>query len=213
MRQWLEHPERVWLRNLVFQIHFWIGALAGMYIFAMSVSGALIVFRGELFERGVSVERVAEFHRTLLAGSAGRLVNGLGAVSLTVLCVTGAVIWWPGLAHWRRSLRVEWRASFPRVNWDVHSAFGFWFLVFVLMWGLSGAYLTYPNQFTSFFFLNPASNVTAWLADLHFGRFTVVTKVLWSAIGFVPAILAFTGVFICCRRVMFKKPSNPRFEH
>src|SRR5262249_18276601 len=130
LRQWVDHPERVWLRNLVFQIHFWIGALSGMYIFVMSVSGALIVFRTELYEHGVSVERVADFHRTLLAGNAGRFVNGLGAVALTILCVTGAVIWWPGRAHWHRSLTVEWSASFPRINWDVHSAFGFWFLIF-----------------------------------------------------------------------------------
>lgn len=33
---------------------------------------------------------------------------------------------------------------------------------------------------------------------------------IWTVIGLVPAILAFTGIFICCRRVMFHRPSNPR---
>jgi hypothetical protein len=28
-------------------------------------------------------------------------------------------------------------------------------------------------------------------------------------VGLAPAVLAFTGVFICCRRIIFHKPSNP----
>lgn len=180
---WLHRPERVWLRQIVFQIHFWVGALAGGYLFVMSVTGSVIVFRGELYAHGLSVERVVAFHQNLLAGRTGRLVNGMGAVSLVVLCLTGAIIWWPGLAHWRRSLTVEWRASFPRVSWDVHSAF---------------------------FFVDPAGPTTGSLADLHFGRFSLLTKIVWTVAGLVPAVLAFTGVFICCRRVMYYKPSNPK---
>jgi uncharacterized iron-regulated membrane protein len=209
-QRWLHRPERVWLRQIVFQIHFWVGALVGAHIFVMSVTGSVIVFRGELYAHGLSVERVAAFHRNLLAGGTGRLVNGIGAVTLVLLCLTGAVIWWPGLAHWRRSLTVEWRASFARVNWDVHSAFGFWSFLFVLEWGLSGAYLTYPNQFSAFFFVDSAGPITGWLADLHFGRFSLFTKIVWTVVGLVPAVLAFTGVFICCRRIMFHKPSNPK---
>jgi len=47
------------------------------------------------------------------------------------------------------------------------------------------------------------------LSAAHFGRFELVTKVLWSIVGLAPAVLAFTGVFICCRRMVFQKPSNP----
>jgi hypothetical protein len=32
---------------------------------------------------------------------------------------------------------------------------------------------------------------------------------VWALLGLIPTILAFTGVFICCRRVIFHKPSNP----
>ena len=209
-QRWKHRPERVWLRQIVFMIHFWVGTLVGAYIFMMSVTGSVIVFRGELSASGLSVERVVAFHKNLLAGGTGRLVNGIGAVSLVLLCLTGAVIWWPGLIHWRRSLTVEWRASFARVNWDIHSAFGFWSFLFVLVWGLSGAYLTYPNQFGAFFFVDPAGPIPEWLADLHFGRFSPFTKIVWTVVGLVPSVLAFTGVFICCRRVMVHKPSNPK---
>ena len=42
-QQWLDHPEKSRARNAFFQIHFWVGAVVGAYIFVMSVSGSLIV--------------------------------------------------------------------------------------------------------------------------------------------------------------------------
>jgi uncharacterized iron-regulated membrane protein len=209
-QQWRDHPEKSWLRNLFFKIHFWVGAMVGAYIFMMSVSGSVIVFRNELFGMGFSVERIVDLHENLLTGSTGRIVNGIGAISLALLCLTGAAIWWPGTKYWRRSLTIEWRAHFARINWDLHSALGFWCLIFVTMWGLSGIYLVFPNQFGRVLFLDPAGSVTFWLTQLHFGRFNWFTEAGWALMGLVPAILAFTGVFICCRRVIFKKPSNPR---
>ena len=52
----------------------------------------------------------------------------------------------------------------------------------------------------------------ALLSDLHFGRFGWFMEALWTSLGLVPAVLAFTGVFICCRRVIYKKPSNPKSQ-
>jgi uncharacterized iron-regulated membrane protein len=54
--------------------------------------------------------------------------------------------------------------------------------------------------------------VLSWLSGLHFGRFGWFIQTLWVFLGLAPAILSFTGVFICCRRVIFKKPSNPRSQ-
>ncbi len=146
-RLWLDHPEKSWVRNVFFQVHFWVGAAVGVYIFVMSVSGSMIVYRGQLFEMGFSVRRIVDLHENLLTGSTGRFVNGIGAVCLTLLCVTGAVIWWPGTKYWRRSLIVEWRANFARINWDLHSAAGLWCFPFVLMWAVSGIYLVFQDQF------------------------------------------------------------------
>jgi uncharacterized iron-regulated membrane protein len=205
---WLDHPEKSWVRNIFFQVHFWVGAVVGAYIFVMSVSGSLIVYRNEL-SRKVSIEWLVDLHENLLAGSTGRWVNGIGAVCLALLCVTGAVIWWPGTKYWRRSLTVEWRASFARINWDLHSAAGLWCFLFVLMWAVSGIYLVFQDQFVVSVFLDPAGRVASWLTQLHVGRFNGLTEAVWALLGLIPAVLAFTGVFICCRRVIFKKPSNP----
>ncbi len=173
-QQWLEQPQKVRLHNALFQIHFFVGALAG---------------------------------------GTGRIVNGVGAASLTLLCLTGAVIRWHGVKHWRRSLTVSWGAHFARISWDLHSALGFWCFLFVFLWGLSGIYFAFPRWFDVLFLLDPADRVTDqalfWLSALHFGRFDSFTKAVWAVMGLVPAVLAFTGTFICCRRVIYKKPSNP----
>src|ERR1700739_4366475 len=117
-RQWLQHPEKLWVHRLLFQIHLWAGMMAGLYLFVMSLSGSAIVFRNELetsanFKGNLfsAVEWLVAFHTNLLTGDVGRSVNGIGAMCLTLLCLTGAVIWWPGIDNWRRSLTLNWRSS------------------------------------------------------------------------------------------------------
>ena len=214
-QQWLHHPERSWVRNAFFQIHLWLGVAVGVYILLMSISGSMIVYRNELSRR-FSIEWIVNLHENLLSGSAGRRVNGIGAICVTSLCLTGAIIWWPGIRNWRRSLTVNWRAHFARISWDLHSALGFWCFFFILVWGISGIYFSFPQLFNPLFLLDPTDHFVdqdlSWLSQLHFGRFGWVTEALWTLLGLVPAVLAFTGVFICCRRVMFKKPSNPNTQ-
>jgi len=64
---------------------------------------------------------------------------------LTLLCVTGAVLWWPGVDSWRRNLKINWRSNWKRINWDLHTAVGFWTFAFVFVWGLTGIYLVFPT--------------------------------------------------------------------
>jgi uncharacterized iron-regulated membrane protein len=214
-QQWLQHPERSRVRNAFFQVHLWVGAGAAAYILLMSISGSVIVYRNELSKR-FSIEWLVNLHENLLAGSTGRFLNGIGAICLTLLCLTGAVIWWPGVKNWRRSLTVSWRAHFARINWDLHSAAGFWCFFFILLWGISGTYFSFPHLFDALFILDPADHFTDqglfWLSQLHFGRFGWFTEALWSLLGLVPAVLAFSGIFICCRRMIYKKPSNPNTQ-
>lgn len=212
-QQWLQHPERFRAREFLFQVHFWVGAIAAPYVLLMSLSGAVLVFRNQL-PWTFSLAWLARLHSQLLAGNVGRIANGVGGTSTTLLCITGIVIWWPGIMHWRRSLTVSWGAHFPRISWDLHSALGFWCLPFVLLWGISGIYLAVPQPFNVFYAIDRrdkyADPVLYWLAQLHFGRFGLLTETIWMLLALTPAVLAFTGIFICCRRVLFHKPSNPR---
>ena len=89
---------------------------------------------------------LAELHDDLLMPEdrRGRFWNGVGSILVTVLCITGAFIWWPGVKGWRRAMSVKWGAAWPRLNYDLHSAMGFWFFSIVFIWALSGIYLSFP---------------------------------------------------------------------
>jgi uncharacterized iron-regulated membrane protein len=212
-QQWLQHPERFRVRQALFQIHLWVGAGVGLYVVLMSVTGSIIVFRDEL-SRWFSVELLVNLHENLLLGQRGRFLNGIGAICVTTVCVTGAIIWWPGLKNWRRSLKVSWGSRLARFTWDTHSALGFWCFVFILMWGVSGIYFSFPEEFNiPASWVDPADKYTDRilfaLSQLHFGRFGWYTKTLWAVLGLVPAFLAFTGVFVCCHRMIYHRSSNP----
>ena len=215
---YLDRPQQVWWRKLLFQVHLWSGIGLGLYIFVVSVSGAALVFREEiqhlsekrpvtelageplgfdgiqaaveeqfpgrriswmrnrenpreavevwvesdilLFDAvsgellgpkqesvGAVLQWLVDLHVNLLAGETGLLVNGVGAGFMVLMCVTGVVVWWPGIKNWRRGLWVDRKKKWKRFNWDLHSAVGFWTLAFVLIWGVTGVYFAFPAPF------------------------------------------------------------------
>ena len=171
-----------------------------------------------------------DLHDNLLGGRTGRRINGIGAFFFIVLAMTGTVVWWPGIRTWRRSLTPDLRANWRRLNWSLHSAFGFWFMPFVLIWGVSGVYLSFPELFQAtvdyfepFDPTDPADRfgdrVLYWLAYLHFGRLggrgipfcdrglcNETTKAIWAFVGFIPPTLLVTGVVMWWNRVLRRAP-------
>jgi uncharacterized iron-regulated membrane protein len=217
----IQRPQSVFLRRVLFQIHLWVGISLGVYIFVVGVTGAALVFRidmqrasypdlftpsgpgpladpptilehvrdaypngrvsgidaptsarptylayvssgndfatvlvdpvtarvlGELPARSF-VRTLQDLHFDLLAGRTGRVVNGIGAALLLAMCLTGVVIWWQGAGKWRRGLTVDFGRNWKRINWDVHSAVGFWSLLLIAMWAVTGIYFAFPSQF------------------------------------------------------------------
>ena len=171
-----------------------------------------------------------DLHDNLLNGRTGRRINGLGALFFIVLFGTGIVIWWPGINSWRRSLTLDMKANWKRLNWNLHSVLGFWFMPFILIWGVSGVYLSYPeifqrtvDYFEPFDPSNPVDRVgdsiLYWLAYLHFGRLggrgipfcdrglcNETTKAVWAIVAFVPPTLLVTGVVMWWNRVLRRSP-------
>jgi len=95
---------------------------------------------GTIGEASGVMNRLAELHFRLLGGPTGTAVNGIGAVLLLLLCMTGVVIWWPGRSRLRSGFRIQWRARWLRFNWDVHSVFGFWSSIPLAIEAFTGAY-------------------------------------------------------------------------
>jgi uncharacterized iron-regulated membrane protein len=221
--QWRHRPHATWLRKAAFQVHLWAGVVLSLYVIMLSVTGSILVYRAELtralddgtpFPRGVSaVLWVADLHDNLLLDRDYRAVNGIGAILLTLLVLTGAVVWWRGIRAWRRALTVKWSARWPRVNWDLHSASGFWLYLLILNWSITGIYLAFPSAFVAGLeYFWPPDAVTGlgwtdvaldWLTRLHFGRWrNPFFKALWFALGLVPALLAVTGLAMWWNRVL-----------
>ncbi|HTW63589.1 MAG TPA: PepSY-associated TM helix domain-containing protein [Bryobacteraceae bacterium] len=90
---------------------------------------------------------VADLHINLLAGPRGRVVNGVGAMFVVLLAITGAVLWWPGVRAWRRALVIRRGSNWKRFNWELHSVIGFWMLPLMLMFGVVGIYAGFPRPF------------------------------------------------------------------
>ena len=122
---------------------------------------------GELPERSW-IRTVQDLHFDLLAGRTGRVINGIGAALLLILCLTGIVIWWQGRATWRRGLMVDPRRTWKRVTWDLHSAIGFWTGLVIAMWAVTGIYFAFPAQFRSA--VNAMSPLTASRTPLSGAR-------------------------------------------
>jgi uncharacterized iron-regulated membrane protein len=170
---------------------------------------------GETRPRGVRVvDWLVSLHDDLLGGMNGRIVNGVGAILLTLLCLTGAIIWWQGAGKWQRGLTVQWRRGWQRINWDLHSAIGFWAFIAVMVWAISGIYLVFPHPFSALVDLvdpgDPNSLLPRrgdlaleWLAKLHFGRFAgIKTKWTWAILGIIPPVLFITGAVMWWNRVL-----------
>ena len=171
---------------------------------------------GEAVTRGeLALIWVARLHDELLFDREGRYWNGALSALMTVLVLTGLVVWWPGIRRWRRSLVVKRSTGWKRFNWDLHSALGFWLFLFMLLWGVSGAYLGIPEPFSNFVDAVSDPNnagdrigdtVLLWLARLHFGRWrSEPLKALWAIAGLVPAIMFVTGLIMWWQRVVRPK--------
>jgi uncharacterized iron-regulated membrane protein len=97
---------------------------------------------------GISaVSWFSDFHTNLLSGPKGRIVNGVASIFLTLVCLTGAILWWPGISKWRYSMIVNPKANWKRLNWELHSVIGFWTFALVFMWAFTGVYLVFPEPF------------------------------------------------------------------
>jgi uncharacterized iron-regulated membrane protein len=180
------------------------------------------------------VSTLLDLHDNLLAGPAGRKVNGIGAVAVLAVTITGLVIWWPGIKTWRRSLALHRGVGWKRWTWHLHSMIGFWSLGFMLVFGASGVYLGAPEQFQDLADrIEPATAANAgvrivdrilyWLAYLHFGRINGIgipchgpglcdqaTKATWAVFGLAPAAMFVTGAIMWWNRVLRPRLARAR---
>ena len=85
---------------------------------------------------------VKYIHWSLLLNTPyGQPIVGWSTLVFVIGLITGLVLWWP--KKWTKALRdrsfkIKWRASFKRVNYDLHNVPGFYSLLPALVLGLTG---------------------------------------------------------------------------
>ena len=154
----------------------------------------------------------------MLEDRRGRWWNGVGSIFLLVLWGTGAVLWWRGLKVWRKGFAFSWRSAWPKLNFDMHSALGFWFFLLIGIWAVSGVYFAWPDPFNAVvewiwgppenrnYELSPGDEIIRWVVRLHFGRWDSKTlQAVWVVMGLVPAVMLITGAFMWWHRVVRKR--------
>jgi hypothetical protein len=109
---------------------------------------------------------------------------------------------------------------------------GFWSFAFIVVFGLSGLYLAFPEAMQDFADrIEPPTAANAgirivdkliyWLAYLHFGRINGIgipcrgpgvcdqaTKAVWALFGLIPAVMFVTGAILWWNRVLRPRLRN-----
>lgn len=87
---------------------------------------------------------ILQLHRFLAMGETGRNITGACTLLLVFFCLSGLYLRWPRqVANWRAWLTLDWRKKGRSFNWDLHSVFGTWCLLFYLFSALTGLYWSY----------------------------------------------------------------------
>lgn len=106
-------------------------------------------YTGEVISKKEHKEGETDFFRFILNGhrflwmpyEIGRPIVNYGTLIFVIILITGMVLWWP--KKWTKatrdqSFKIKWKASFKRVNYDLHNVLGFYSLIVLTAIALTG---------------------------------------------------------------------------
>lgn len=92
------------------------------------------------------LDTVESLHRTLLLGEPGEFIMHWSVVIFVLMLITGWILWFPNqMRLLRQSLTIKWKASFKRVNYDLHNVLGFYASGILIIIALSGLYFAFDG--------------------------------------------------------------------
>lgn len=162
-----------------------------------------------------AVEWLVDLHDNLLAGRTGRFINGIGGILFTVLIVTGAWLWWPGVRQVAHGFKIGKPRASRRFIWQLHSVLGIVSFALLFIWAITAIYFAFPEPFerTIDYFDSdlqdlhrPGEALLLKLVKLHFGRFGGLgIRFLWAGLGLLPVVLFVTGFVLWWTRVVRRR--------
>ncbi len=89
-----------------------------------------------------------DFHYALFAGELGLKINGIAALALLALALSGPVLCWPGLSRWRTALSIRRQPAAARWH-DIHGAVGIVSWLAILLISLTALYFAFRSTATA----------------------------------------------------------------
>jgi uncharacterized iron-regulated membrane protein len=109
----------------------------GRNVFLNPFTGRVL---GDQFPRDSFISKVRQLHAKLLFGYIGEQIVGYCTLILVLVSLTGLVLWWP-----RKLIAINPRSSWRKINFDLHSAAGFFSSILVLILAFTGLVITFST--------------------------------------------------------------------
>lgn len=95
---------------------------------------------------GDIIHTIEKLHRYLLLDrNIGRPIVGISTIIFVFLCISGLILWFPKKLKqfkkwkfWKQGFTIKTKASWKRINYDVHNTVGFYALIPLVFMGLTG---------------------------------------------------------------------------
>ena len=102
----------------------------------------------DIVQRTDFARQLVNLHAFLLMQpSTGMPIVGWMGVAMTLMGISGLILWWPKKGFWGRAIWVRKGAKGLSLNLDLHHAVGFWSMIVFLIMSISGVYLVFPETF------------------------------------------------------------------
>lgn len=98
---------------------------------------------GQRWQDEALIYRLYDFHTTLMMGDAWRTLVLVFAIVFVMLIVSGLLLWWPSLAHWRAAF--AWRLRPGHRLPDVHAKAGLYAFALMAVAGVTAVFLSWPS--------------------------------------------------------------------
>lgn len=160
------------------------------------------------------IEKLADLHDDLFLGALGKQINGVGGALFVLMAGSGLLLWWQGRSRWYEAL-LPWPGRQHSLLWQLHVCLGFWGLLLMFAWGVSGFQIGFPQQTAAMLRWvdaepgdgQGAERILRFLRAVHFTRFGEGELVRWAWIvaSFLPSVLFVSGLVVWWRRVLRRR--------
>lgn len=107
----------------------------------------------------------AHLHNSFLLGKTGQWIVDIATIIFIIELLTGLYLWWP--KRWNRtsrngSLKIKWRSTAKRLNYDLHKVLGFYALGIILLLSLTGLVIAFEPLSASLMKISGADTSHQW---------------------------------------------------